>query len=108
MNKPIGKQKLIVVSDAHRGAAYSKFASFEQELVEVMKNADHVVFNGDMFELFYINPQAVKAKDGDETRKRVSHAIKDSAKWLAKFLEENPNIKFHFVLGNHENIKKIR
>jgi predicted phosphodiesterase len=80
-----------------------------------MKQCDHVVFNGDMFELFYVDPNQINIKpvdksapDGMDLRNRVRAAVKESKKWLETFVSENPNVHLHFVMGNHENIRKFR
>lgn len=102
------KESLLVVSDGHRGFRRSQLVRFEAELIEKMKGYEHVVFNGDMFELFYVDPHANPVGNGRENRDRVRTAIKESKKWLEDFLKENPKVQMHFVMGNHENIRKFR
>lgn len=101
-------ESVLIVSDGHRGFRRSLMGKFEGGLIEKMKHCDHVVFNGDMFELFYVDPHKHPVGNGRENRNRVRAAIRDSKNWLEGFLKENPDVQLHFVMGNHENIRKFR
>lgn len=101
---------MLVLSDLHRGAAISAMPQYETELRKTMAQYDHVVLNGDIFELFYIDKRYYdeNATGKKATTRIVRHAITSSINFLDDFLDHNPQTKLHFVLGNHENIKKFR
>ncbi len=110
MSKRPLSQRLLVLSDLHRGAAISAMPQYEAELRKTMATYDHVVLNGDIFELFYIDKRYYDENaDGKKATTRiVRHAITSSINFLDDFLDHNPQTTLHFVLGNHENIKKFR
>lgn len=96
-------QKVLCLSDLHIGAPVSRYPKYKEYIHRLMDQADHVVLNGDIFEMFYLEkPGGVKSADV------VRKASKDARDWLEKELEKKPGRHIHFVLGNHENLKRFR
>ncbi|NBX03100.1 MAG: hypothetical protein EBR02_03350 [Alphaproteobacteria bacterium] len=60
-----------------------------QEIFDSFKTADHVVLNGDIFDIQCSEKPAEKID-------------LEAVDWLKKRMDSAPNTKFHFVLGNHE------
>jgi predicted phosphodiesterase len=121
-------QRVLILSDAHIGAKISNFAAYRENIIELMSRYDHVVMNGDMWELFYVDKDHVKSlselmttltskgskywnKEFDRTgdaKSGVKNVI-HGAKWFTtEFLDAFPNVKLHVVCGNHENIRRFR
>ncbi len=131
---PFRKNSLLVMSDIHRGANISALPEHEASLTRQMAAFEHVVMNGDNFEMFYINRAFYGFKHDwfdllttdiaqlsrpefwqDFSLKHhvtpdivIEKAIAESIAFLKQFVKENPQTKLHFVLGNHELIKKFR
>lgn len=97
---------LSVVSDLHIGGSQSVFLSnreIEEAFNRVINKSQHVVLNGDIFELF----QLKRFYDSKYTDV-LKNAINGSIDQLTKLIEDNPNTIFYYVLGNHENIGRFR
>lgn len=91
-------KKILVLSDLHRGAKISKYEGLLREAMErAIDTADHIVLNGDIFELFY-----VPKKDS------IQNAIERGLASLTAIALAYPEKQIHFVLGNHENIPEFR
>ena len=100
-------EKVLFVSDVHIGAKVSNYPVYKKALLEKMAASDHVVLDGDIFELFYI-PGSKSKKPRDIIKHIVEGHIDESVAWLEAFLKEHPKVQVHFVLGNHENIRHFR
>jgi predicted phosphodiesterase len=98
-------EKILFVSDCHKWWSESHFAFFEKAFSKAAQDYQHIVFNGDIFELYYAEPEQVK--EGGSTNS-VKNAVRQSIRWLDRFIDEHPGCHIHFVLGNHENIRKFR
>ncbi len=122
-------QKILILSDEHRGATYSVFWKYQKNLVEKMAQYDHIVDIGDNAELEYVDKDFARdygkliditAGQGKShwERKIIQHSktpspkirgvIHAEKKFIEKFLEAHPEITFHTVLGNHENVQRFR
>jgi|GEM_PF-3422780 len=97
------KQSVLFVSDTHRGGLHSDFAAYEKSLIKKMAGYDHAVLIGDIFELFYVHDTDKKG-----FRKIIKPHLKDSVEFLENFVRDHPHTQVHFVLGNHENVRKFR
>ena len=100
-------QKVLFVSDVHIGAKISNYPVYKKALLEKMAASDHVVLDGDIFELFYI-PGAKSKEPRDIIKHIIENHVDESVAWLESFLKEHPKVQVHFVLGNHENIRHFR
>lgn len=130
-------EKVLIISDEHRGAKISNFGSYRANLIAKMTEYDHIVELGDNVELFYIKNTPVKdyarlmdvlagrgeahwdkeiSKKAHKLGKpedkgnyyRVKAAISGETTFLETFAEHFPHITMHKVLGNHENVTKFR
>ena len=122
-------QKVLIISDEHRGGKVSNFAAYQASIITKMAEYDHVVLNGDNVELFYIKNKyaddlaklldVVSGKGEAHWRSKVAgykksvHAtvknqIQGERLFLSEFMDRNPHVKIHKVLGNHENVIKFR
>lgn len=132
--RPFRPNSLLVMSDVHRGASISAMPDHEVALTRQMGSFEHVVMNGDNFEMFFIDrafygfhyniydlPNAEMRqlgsarfwhnfafRDNADAHTVVEHAIDQSVAFLETFLQNNPQTTLHFVLGNHELIRKFR
>lgn len=96
-------KKIVCLSDLHIGANISRYDDFKDHIDALIKDADHVVLNGDVFELFYLyKPKGVSGKEV------VGGALENAMDWLEEKLAENPNRQIDFVIGNHENLGLLR
>ncbi len=100
---PKEQERILFISDTHRGAKYSDFKKYEPQVLAKMREYDHVVLAGDIFELWFLG-----AQNGEKPKEILRNAIGESKEWLEDFLKENPHVQVHFVLGNHENLRKFR
>ncbi len=124
-------QKVLIISDEHRGAKISDFPAYQAGILTLMAsgNYHHVVLLGDNAELFYIRNKHVKVyaglldvlagkgtdhwkKEFDNKQKDPYHKIKNVIKgemtFLQEFLERYPHVTIHKVLGNHEDVNSFR
>ncbi len=101
-------QRVLFISDIHRGAGISNLESYEKSLLQKMHDYDHIVLNGDIFELFYIDPKRVDGAKKSDPKDILMKSIRHSIKWLEHIIKENPDCHLHFVLGNHEAVRKFR
>lgn len=97
-------QRVLVLSDLHMGAKVSLYRDKIQEAIETaIGKAEHVVLNGDIFELYYLSKP--KVEEGDiPKRHTMEKAADDALKYIQDLLQKHPKTQFHFVLGNHENL----
>ena len=100
-------KKVLFVSDVHIGAKVSNYPVYKKSLLEKMAASDHVVLDGDIFELFYV-PGSKSDKKRDIIKHIIEGQVDQSVAWLESFLKEHPKVQVHFVLGNHENIRHFR
>lgn len=99
----VKKQRVLFISDTHIGAAHTNFEAYRKSLLKEMEASNHVVLAGDILELFYLNnPKHTNRKQ------LIEGHVDEHTAFLEKFLEEHPHIQLHYVLGNHENIKRFR
>lgn len=100
----IKNKRGFVLSDLHIGAAISKYKGDLRDAIEQeIDRSDIVVFNGDIYELFYVEkPEHVKKKDV------IENAIQYALAAQTALLLAYPQKQFHFILGNHENITEYR
>jgi len=103
-------EKVLVLSDLHKGCSISKYkGDFQRAIEEEIAKANHIVLNGDVFELFDILNviDSSKAQFGlkNKANETMQKASDDAIKYLEMLLEKYPEKKFHFVLGNHENLR---
>lgn len=115
--RPFRKGSLLVMSDIHRGASISALPEYEASLTRQMSAFEHVLMNGDNFEMFFIDRafygmpphwQKLIGNQDASAHAVVKKAIDKSIDFLKDFLEKNPQTHLHFVLGNHELIHKFR
>jgi UDP-2,3-diacylglucosamine pyrophosphatase LpxH len=94
----------MTISDLHIGAAISKYKGELRDAIEQeIDRADVVTFNGDIYELFYVDkPKSVKKGAV------IENAIQNALTAQTALLLAYPEKKFHFILGNHENITEYR
>lgn len=104
MTKP---ETILFLSDGHFGSRNSDITAYQDNLRETMGRYTHVVLNGDMFELMFL-PGLARGLAPKERRAVLKTAIRQAVEWLDATLQEYPQTQFHFVLGNHENIRKFR
>ncbi len=93
---------IVAVSDLHIGAKVSRFEKKKiQRVFDLAKSrAQHVVLNGDIFELL---------DEYHKGKKHVKLAIDHAIEKLIDWIEHAPaNCRFHYVLGNHENVPGFR
>lgn len=105
---PFRKNSLLVMSDIHRAAHISALPDYEAALVRQMGAFEHVVLNGDNFELFYLDAKFFNHDASTAPHTLVKSAVKDSLQFLETCLQQNPQTTIHLVLGNHELIHKFR
>lgn len=99
-----------MLSDLHKGASISKYkGELQTAIEEKIKQADHIVLNGDVFELFDILNvrDASRARFGlvEDAKKKMEKASDEAIEYLEKLLKSSSKRQFHFVLGNHENLR---
>ncbi len=121
------RKTILVLSDAHIGGEISNFYAYQEHLLDLMARHDHVVLNGDDWELFYLDRDHVDKLSGmletltgksvkywrkefdlnDSARSGVKNVI-EGAKWFVReFLERNPRVHLHVVGGNHESVRRF-
>jgi 3',5'-cyclic AMP phosphodiesterase CpdA len=92
--------QVAVISDLHKYSGVSNFSNDDraknrsankarrEEVFAAFRDADFVVFNGDIFDI-----QCTVDQQGK---------VEDAVNWLKERLGEAPQTQFHLVLGNHE------
>lgn len=82
-----------VVSDLHLFSRRSDYTLHEKGIFEAASKADVFVLNGDTFDFRWTTLPS--------TELTVAAAIR----WLRCLTERFPHCHFHFILGNHDNVK---
>ena len=97
-------EKVLVLSDLHIGASISKYKGQLRDAIEQqIDRADRVIFNGDIYELFYVEKHKIVKKDA-VIEDAIQNALAAQTALLLAYTEK----QFHFILGNHENITEYR
>jgi UDP-2,3-diacylglucosamine hydrolase len=73
----------------------SNFADYEQAILTVAKGADVFIFNGDTFDFRWT------------TLPDVGATVVEAVRWLEELTATCPKCHFHFILGNHDNVKRF-
>lgn len=121
-------QKLLLLSDTHIGSGIYNSAH-EREIITAMGKADHVVLNGDIFEMFYVRKKHTedlaslieKVRPGEKREDieadfnhskapsmKVENVIKGAEDFFRAFLDAHPHTQLHCILGNHEKVMEYR
>jgi UDP-2,3-diacylglucosamine hydrolase len=80
----------LVVSDLHLFARRSDGLERMVALTPRLRETDHLVLNGDIFDFRW------------STLSEHAHTVRDAVGWLRKLSESLPNCQIHYVLGNHD------
>jgi len=97
---------VVACSDLHIGHLISLFTPDSEAMTvwhKAVQRSQHIVYVGDIYELLFI-----KKDKGADKKETVENAIAAGLLDLERQLKTHPDKFFHFVLGNHENLKDFR
>ena len=85
--------KAVVVSDLHMFSRRSEFHSHLDAIHSAARDADLFIFNGDTFDFKWtVLPS-------------VLQTVEAAVLWLQELCEQHRDTRFHFILGNHDNLQ---
>lgn len=122
-------QKILIISDEHRGAHYSNMRAYAKSLMALLPHYNHIVWLGDDAEFIHVRKDFVQdyavllealtnipaatwahklnAK-GPSPSDRVRASIYAETTFMDELLNHFPKTHIHKLLGNHENIAHFR
>lgn len=88
-----GVQSVCVVSDLHLFCRRSRAPRHLDAMHTAIGDSDLCVLNGDIFDFRWT------------TLDTIEDTVREAIHWLEGVLGRHPHTQFHFVLGNHDNVK---